>query len=422
MKAGTESKLKFKKLQRRLNLKLWECVGILETLWHVTSGNTPRGDIGKMSNEDIAAALEWHGNADDLIAILVETKWLARHSVHRLVVHDWSDHAPNYVKGNLVKAKLRFANLDPGAEPGADPDEAPQGTIPKGPSPGDYPQGPVVPPGDEGPTKPSLAKPSQTNPKPVASATLVTGDPPVPEKPKKPEYPEPFERLWKAYPPRNGRKAGKDKTLGLWKRHVNADEREQAVIAAGNYAKCEQAVRGFAKDPERWIPQWRDWIGDAEEGPALDAGGGTGSVASSITPPPAGAIMRGDQLRWIPPEFQRSRDACIHAIERWADYQWRNHRRCWRSIEDAEVWMVDQALKSHHQFVHDVTKSMAKGWKSVIEDETFIGPPNWPHGAEDRVNIDMESGRRLRPFLGKNYPAHLGNGATTNVTTAATAG
>ena len=58
MKQNTETKLKFKKLQWRLNLRLWETTGLLEALWGVTISNAPRGDIGRLSNEEIAALIE----------------------------------------------------------------------------------------------------------------------------------------------------------------------------------------------------------------------------------------------------------------------------------------------------------------------------------------------------------------------------
>ena len=94
MKAGTESKAKFKKLQRRLGLRQWQCVGLLESVWQVTARDAPRGDIGRLSNEDIAATIEWEGDENELVATLVATGWLDECDTHRLVVHDWHDHCP----------------------------------------------------------------------------------------------------------------------------------------------------------------------------------------------------------------------------------------------------------------------------------------------------------------------------------------
>ena len=84
MKQGAESKLKFKKLQRRLGLSRWQCTGLLETLWQVTCQNAWLGDIGKLSNEDIAAVMEWEGNSDELVMALLETGWIDHSDEHRL--------------------------------------------------------------------------------------------------------------------------------------------------------------------------------------------------------------------------------------------------------------------------------------------------------------------------------------------------
>ncbi len=111
MKSGTDSKLKFKKLQRRLKLPRWQCVGLLETLWLVTRSEAYLGDIGKLSNEDIAAALEWEAEPDALIEALVETEWLDKHPDFRLIVHHWSQHCPYYVKGAAGKHHATFADV-----------------------------------------------------------------------------------------------------------------------------------------------------------------------------------------------------------------------------------------------------------------------------------------------------------------------
>lgn len=111
MKPGTETKLKFKQLKRRLKLPHWQIVGVLETLWRVTESNAPAGDIGKLSDEEIAAAFEWDGDASELVAALVDCKFLDLDATFRLVVHDWSDHCPNHLKGALAKHNIEFANI-----------------------------------------------------------------------------------------------------------------------------------------------------------------------------------------------------------------------------------------------------------------------------------------------------------------------
>lgn len=112
MKTNTEAKTKWKRLKRRLNLPRYAINGILETMWQVALANTPDGAIGRLSNEDIAAELEWGGDSEELINALRDG-WLddAPPALGRLVVHDWSDHCPKYIKGNLANAGKRCADL-----------------------------------------------------------------------------------------------------------------------------------------------------------------------------------------------------------------------------------------------------------------------------------------------------------------------
>jgi hypothetical protein len=100
MKHNTPTLSKFKKLGRRLETDVKTTVGIVELLWIACQINTPRGDIGaKLDNEEIAIACDWGGEPDELITALVDTGWLDEHPEHRLVVHDWADHAPYYIRG-----------------------------------------------------------------------------------------------------------------------------------------------------------------------------------------------------------------------------------------------------------------------------------------------------------------------------------
>lgn len=111
MKAGTESKLKFMGLKRQLRLPFWQVVGVLEAIWHTTLRNAPDGDIGRLSNEEIAAAIEWDGDADELVAALVKSRWLDTDADFRLIVHDWSEHCPNYLKGGYQNGHKKFADV-----------------------------------------------------------------------------------------------------------------------------------------------------------------------------------------------------------------------------------------------------------------------------------------------------------------------
>jgi hypothetical protein len=109
MKNNTIDLVKFKRLQRYLGENIRSVVGLLEMLWMATQKNCPAGDIGKFSNEEIAILVDYDGNPDALIEYLVSTRFLDEHPDHRLVVHDWHEHAPNWVKAQLIRTSKGFA-------------------------------------------------------------------------------------------------------------------------------------------------------------------------------------------------------------------------------------------------------------------------------------------------------------------------
>jgi len=102
MKHSTLHSTKFLKLKLRLKAKTFEVIGILEGLWILTATNTPDGGIGRRSNEDIAAFLDWDRDPDFLVEQLVATGWIDLDPDSRLVIHDWYDHCSQWVKGMLA--------------------------------------------------------------------------------------------------------------------------------------------------------------------------------------------------------------------------------------------------------------------------------------------------------------------------------
>jgi hypothetical protein len=91
-----------------LSIPKAQAVGILEMLWHFTATYSPRGDIGKWRNREIAEAVFWDDNPDDLVAGLVHSEWLDEDAEYRLVVHDWADHADQCVQRKLKRAGEDF--------------------------------------------------------------------------------------------------------------------------------------------------------------------------------------------------------------------------------------------------------------------------------------------------------------------------
>lgn len=100
---------KMKKLCRRLDLRQWQAVGILESLWFLAAKEAPRGDIGRLSNEDIALGLDYEGDADELIDALLDG-WLDKSEHHRLIVHDWHEHSDDAIDLRLARTGRLYAN------------------------------------------------------------------------------------------------------------------------------------------------------------------------------------------------------------------------------------------------------------------------------------------------------------------------
>ena len=109
MKSGTPNLLKFKRLQRQLGTSKSSTVGHLELLWLEACANCPEGDVGRFSNEEIAIMVDWAGDPDLLVESAVNSGWLDSCEVHRLLIHDWHEHCPNFVKGFMAKHGRQFA-------------------------------------------------------------------------------------------------------------------------------------------------------------------------------------------------------------------------------------------------------------------------------------------------------------------------
>jgi len=108
----TSELVKFRNLKAQLGVPFYAAIGILEALWHFTAKNAIQGDVGRHTNKEIASWIEWPGDADKLIDVLVECRWLDKHSEHRLIVHDWHEHADKSTKAILRNRKIPFVYAD----------------------------------------------------------------------------------------------------------------------------------------------------------------------------------------------------------------------------------------------------------------------------------------------------------------------
>lgn len=116
MKRGTPQHPKVDSLMERLNIPRWQAVGLLESLWHVAQMFAPRGDIGKFTNRQIATRLDYRDDPDELIAALYDSKWLDVCTVHRLVIHDWTQHCDQTTQRRDEVKKHGFATPTPPKE------------------------------------------------------------------------------------------------------------------------------------------------------------------------------------------------------------------------------------------------------------------------------------------------------------------
>lgn len=112
-KRGVLTHRKTRRLSAILKQPLWAALGLLESLWHFTAESCPRGDIGRLSNQDIADGLWYDGDADELIEALKASGWLTMHGA-TLIVAGWSEHADDAVRRRLHRNGETFSD---GASP-----------------------------------------------------------------------------------------------------------------------------------------------------------------------------------------------------------------------------------------------------------------------------------------------------------------
>jgi 5-methylcytosine-specific restriction endonuclease McrA len=119
MKRAAADHPKIQRLQRRLSLTRFQAMGLLEAVWHFTGRYAPEGDIGRWADEEIAAWIEWTDAPEGLVEALVVCGWLDRDTTHRLLVHDWAEHADdpsrrdyNPSKKARRRARVRAAGGD----------------------------------------------------------------------------------------------------------------------------------------------------------------------------------------------------------------------------------------------------------------------------------------------------------------------
>lgn len=99
---------KFADLKARLQAGRGVTLGYLEAIWHFCGRFTPQGNIGKYTDSQIESWVEWEGEPGALVQALCDSHWIDRDREHRLLVHDWHEHADGATKVALKRKGLGF--------------------------------------------------------------------------------------------------------------------------------------------------------------------------------------------------------------------------------------------------------------------------------------------------------------------------
>jgi hypothetical protein len=112
-KVGTLEHKKTKKLAKILKSPSYSALGLLEAFWHWVGKYCPNGLLEIDDFEACADTIGYKGRHEkDLCKILLECRLIEPFD-DKMYVHDWHDHAPDYVKKALNRTGRNFANGSP---------------------------------------------------------------------------------------------------------------------------------------------------------------------------------------------------------------------------------------------------------------------------------------------------------------------
>lgn len=260
MKFGTLRNPKFLRLARRLGCGKAAAAGHLEALWHFATEQAPAGDVGRWLDDDIAEGCFWEGEPAEFVGALIDAGWLDRCAQHRLVVHDWADHASEMLRKRNARAGITFVSSSPVGQPS---DARP----PDGGHPADTRQPSGSRPADH-PTPPHLTSPHQTNtlvdddegraPDPVCELVLIPTEPGDIEAEVFAEVRSAMTGYVEAL---SGSGVPDRLTLSKARR-----ARMRAIAKEYGPDACLEAIHGYAHRclaPGRWAERWRHFNPDS---------------------------------------------------------------------------------------------------------------------------------------------------------------
>lgn len=112
MKIAARTHPKLYDLCDRLKCSRPTAMGYLELLWGGTSDHAPAGDIGKFTDGAIARWCDWTGEPSEFVSALVASGWIDESETHRLLIHDWHEHCPSWLRSRFTRGGFRFATTD----------------------------------------------------------------------------------------------------------------------------------------------------------------------------------------------------------------------------------------------------------------------------------------------------------------------
>ena len=265
---------KTKKLARLLGVSLPAAVGHLHYLWWWALDFAQDGVLDKYDAEDIADAMQWEGDADQLVEALLSSGYIDD-TDDGLVIHDWAEYA-----GKLLERRAKDrARKRAAAEAAGVPSSIRRNSDGNDEESDETPSASFV---TNQPTVPN--QPNTTNSTNRTEPTTPTGDAQALQERR-------FAEFWKAYP----KKVGKASCLKAWKKLKPTTELFAQIMETLTKQKAsEQWQREggrFIPNPLTWLNQgrWDDEPTEVGAGAAAKPSGTLGALASIV------AEEEGDQ-------------------------------------------------------------------------------------------------------------------------------
>lgn len=104
MKRGAIDHPKMRRLAKAMGKPTYAALGLMEAIIHWSAKYAPCGNVGKYADIEIEEAIGWDDAEGTMVPILIDAGFLEFHPDHRVVIHDWFDHADDSVHMALARA------------------------------------------------------------------------------------------------------------------------------------------------------------------------------------------------------------------------------------------------------------------------------------------------------------------------------